>query len=101
MKTITLKMEGYIVRGVSDLTHWGGGNACIEMEKFHVQKINKKVLLENINDNGFGVQSINGAICDIYENYEGREVFLKTTVVGKVSAHTKKYYENLTGGFIS
>jgi hypothetical protein len=34
MKTLTLKRIGYTIKGVSDLTHWGGGNACIIMDRF-------------------------------------------------------------------
>lgn len=94
MKTLTLKRTGYTVKGISDLTHWGGGNACIVMDKFTVNKIDNKTLKENINDGQFGVQSINGAICDIYENFEGTLKFLKTVKIGKISKHTEEYYEN-------
>lgn len=93
-KTLTLGMTGYIVKGVSDVEMWGGGNGCIEMDGFRVRgKIEEKTLLESINDGGFGVQKINGAICDIYEDYEGTLVFAKTITVGKVSEHTWNFYE--------
>ena len=91
MKTLILKKTGYIVKGISDLTPWGGGNACIEMEPFAVKTIDTKTLLTNINDGGYGVQNINGAICDIYENYEGTLKFYKTVTVGKVSETTREY----------
>ena len=81
MKTLILKKTGYIVKGISDLTPWGGGNACIEMEPFAIKTINTKTLLANIN----------GAICDIYENYEGTLKFYKTVTVGKVSETTREY----------
>lgn len=92
-KTITLKKTGYYVTGVSDLTMWGNDPGCISMKPFLVKDIKKKTLLENINDNGFGVQSINGAICDIYEDYEGTHRFLTTVTVGKVNDFTIEYYE--------
>jgi len=92
MKTITLKKTGYYVTGVSDLTLWGNEPGCIIMKPFRINNIKKRTLLENINDNQFGVQSINGAICDINENYEGTHRFLKTVIVGKVSDHTVEYY---------
>ncbi len=92
MKTLTLKKTGYTIKGVSDLTMWGGGNGCIEMKPFEVKDIKKKTLLENINDNGFGVESINGAIFDIYENFEGFLKYHSKITIGKVSEYTEKYY---------
>jgi hypothetical protein len=53
MKKLTLKKTGYTVKGTADLTLWGGGNASIEMQSFDVNSIDKKTLLDNINDNGF------------------------------------------------
>jgi hypothetical protein len=92
--SIKLKFTNYYVTGVADLTLWGGGNAAIVMEPFMVDILHKSVLLENLNDSGFGVESINGAVCDIYKNYEGYNVFFKERiVVGKVSEYTKKTYE--------
>ena len=93
-KTLELKMVGYTVKGISDLNPWGGGNACIEMTPFKVSRINKKALIDNINDSGFGVENINGAICDIYEDYEGTLRYLKTVRVGKISKNTETHYEN-------
>ena len=92
MKTLTLKKTGYTVKGVSDLTLWGGGNACIEMKPFEIKDIKKKTLLTNINDNGFGVENINGAICDIYENFEGTLRYYKTITIGKVSEYTENFF---------
>jgi hypothetical protein len=89
MKTITLKQDGFIIKGVADLTLWGGGQGSIDMKSFKVQSL--KDIKKNLNDNGFGVQSINGAVVQIYENYEGHEVFLKDKVIGKVSDSTFNY----------
>jgi hypothetical protein len=94
MKTLTLKKTGYTVKGTTDLTLWGGGNASIEMTNFEVDNIDKKTLLENLNDNGFGVEKINGAVCDIYENFEGTLKFLKTVTVGKISDNTENNHYN-------
>ena len=93
-KSKTIKQTGYLVHGISDLTMWGGGNACIEMKSFVLSKTpTKKMLLQNINDNGFGVQSINGAICDIYRLYEyGVKEHLKTVNVGDISESTQDFY---------
>lgn len=101
MKTITLKHTGYYVTGVSDLTPWGGGNACIQMAPFYVigeKEPTDQELLDNINDAGFGVQSINGAICDVFEQYEGHgeKVHINPTnrTVGSVSESTQNYYND-------
>ncbi len=93
MKTITLKKVGYVVKGVADLTAWGGGNGCIPMKPFTVKDIRQKTLLANINDNGFGVKSINGGICNIYEDFEGTLRFYKTIEVGKISDNTREYLQ--------
>ena len=95
MENLTLKFTGYTIKGHADLTLWGGGNASIEMKPFNVKSIKEKTLLSNINDNGFGVQSINGAICDIYKNYEGTLRYFKSIEVGSVSDNTRDYYEAL------
>jgi len=99
-KTITLSLVGYEIRGVSDLTPWGGGNACIEMAPFMTETPEKRDIYEKINDNGFGVESINGAICHIFEVYADEwgnkmKKFLKTTTVGKVSRQTREFEESI------
>lgn len=93
MKTITLKFTDYVIKGVSDLLMWGGNNGCIEMKPFHVT--NLKDIKKNLNDSGFGVERINGAICGIYENYEGTLRYIETITVGKVSEQTEEYYNHL------
>ena len=90
MKTKTLKFSGYVIKGIADLTLWGGDNASIQMKPIYLDEKqfdinNPETLMEHLNDNGFGVQSINGALCEIYENYEGYTEFIDTVIVGKVS----------------
>lgn len=95
MKTITLKKVGYFITGTSDLTPWGGGNACISMRSFTTKKTTKRELLKGINDNGFGVRSINGAVCDIWELFEqGHKQYSKTIIVGSVSDYTYETHYN-------
>jgi len=86
MKEITLKLTGYYVTGTADITLWGGGDTCIEMEPFNVKTI--KEIPDNINDSGFGVESINGAVCSIFRNYEGTHVYARTIIIGDVSELT-------------
>jgi len=92
MKSITLNFTDYVIKGIADVKSWGDGNACIEMAPFHVK--NLKDIKDNLNDNGFGVESINGAICDVYLNYEGTLKYSKTITIGKVSARTEEYYNH-------
>lgn len=94
MKTLILQRTGYVIKGVSDLKPWGGGNACIEMSAFKTKTIQVKEIMQGINDNGFGVEKINGAICDIYEDFEGTLRFVKNIIVGKISDYTQEYYNN-------
>lgn len=94
-KSIKLNFTNYRVAGVADVTMWGGGRACIEMTPFTVDKLDKTSLLEGINDGGFGVQSINGAVCDVSENFEGHLVFKESIAVGKVSKHTMDYHSEI------
>jgi len=91
-KSVRLKFTNYKVSGLADVFIWGGGRACIEMTPFTVTNLNKETLLEKINDGGFGVERINGAICDVSENFEGHLVFKETLTVGNVSEHTFDHY---------
>lgn len=93
MKQLTLELTGYHIEGTSDLTLWGGGNASIIMQPFEVKRI--RDIKDGLNDAGFGVESINGAVCAIYRNYEGTHVFARTIAVGTVSDDTvESYYSN-------
>ncbi len=92
MKEITLKLKGYKVDGMADVMPWGGGNACIAMDMFTVKSI--KDIKNNLNDNGFGVESINGAVCAIYRDYGICDVYARTIFIGDVSQYTIDcYYE--------
>ena len=90
MKQLVLKLTGYHITGTADVTQWGGGNASIEMEPFNIQHIRE--LRNGINDSGFGVESINGAVCDIYRNYEGTHVYSRTLLIGSISSCTLECY---------
>lgn len=94
--TITLSLTGYHIQGTADITLWGGGKACIEMTPFKVPTLEGVDLRAHINDNGFGVERINGAVCNVFENYEGHLVFKETLLVGRVSNFTlEKHNEGL------
>ncbi len=93
MKKVTLNHVGYYISGLSDLTLWGGGNANIEMKPFTVKRLRE--IRTKINDNGFGVQNINGAICDVYDLYEHNyKEYNRTITINKISEYTFECYIN-------
>ena len=92
-KSIRLKFTNYIIKGTTFLTLWVGGESSIEMDPFEVDNISEETLLANINDAGFGVQSINGALCHIYCNYEGYERYFGFTKVGKIPDNYEEFFD--------
>jgi hypothetical protein len=95
MKTKTIKHIGYVINGTADLTLWGDGNASITMKPIIIKDINFDYNNEDnikplLNDNGFGCQSINGAIIDISELYECnvQELIKSEVTIGNVSDNT-------------
>lgn len=87
MKSITLELTDYVIKGIADITDWYSQGGCIEMKSFNIKSL--KEIKDNLNDNGFGVQSINGAICDVYRNYEGTLKYARTLYIGNISEHTQ------------
>lgn len=98
---ITLKLSHFEVRGVADVTAWGGGTGCIEMKPFKVASSTDKELLKaGLNDSGHGVKSINGGVCDVYAVYSDDDgatakKFIETVTVGKVPDFTMEYYNQI------
>ena len=96
-KTKTLKQDGFAFTGTADLNLWGGGNACIEMESWEAP--NEKVKLEDLNDAGFGVESINGAIVEVWEVYRDKNnhtirEWIETQEIGEISDDTYRGHNN-------
>ena len=91
-KKLTLHLSGYRIKGVADITLWGGDAACIEMTPVKLRILDKDDLMQHLNDGGFGVQSINGAIVDIFEDYEGTLQYSETIEIGNVTGYTRQYY---------
>jgi hypothetical protein len=82
MKTLILKRNGFIIKGTASVTSWGGGEGSISMTPFHVKRL--KEIKNKWNDGGFGVEKINGAICEIYDNFGQCENYRRQIVVGDV-----------------
>lgn len=93
MKNKILRRDGFYVSGVADLTLWGCGKGSIEMRPFTCQHLREA--REKLNDNGFGVENINGAICDVFRLYEnGYKEFGRTVRIGKVAEYCEEAYYN-------
>jgi hypothetical protein len=91
MKSKILRREGFFVSGVADLNLWGGGKGSIEMKPFACQHIREA--RGKLNDNGFGVEKINGAICDVFRLYEnGYKEFARTVRIGNVAEYAEESY---------
>lgn len=82
MRNLTLKLSDYAIKGIASVIPWGGGEASIEMNVFNVSSL--KDIKENLNDSGFGVQEITGAVVEVYRNYQGTLVYSRTLTIGKV-----------------
>ena len=69
MDTITLEKTGYRVSGKAYVTFWDGGKGFVEMKPYLIEKLTITEILKGVNDNGFGVASIDGADCWVDEVY--------------------------------
>lgn len=69
-KTVTLKLHHFQISGIACVTMWGGGNGTIEMKPFTVASVETDdLIVAGLNDNGFGVSSINSAQVNIFAVY--------------------------------
>jgi hypothetical protein len=73
MKTKTIAQLGYLIKGHTMVTLWGGDIGYLGFSESIIllEDFSKESLLGCINDNGFGVQGFNNAEIDIYDIYEG------------------------------
>lgn len=86
MEEITLKRIGYKVEGVAKVNPWIGATGYIKMIPFNLTDISDDTLKKNLNDSGFGVRSIEGAVCMISELFE----------MGFTKYHSTKNIGNIT-----
>ncbi len=97
-KTIKFVHDGYAFTGTADVTDWYGQGGAIEMGGWEAPVL--RVGLSDLNDSGFGVQSINGGIVEVWEVYKNPKTdttvreWLTTKVIGEVSDFTEEYHGN-------
>lgn len=94
---IEMSFKTYYVNGITCGTDWYGNKGFIPMTGFYTDKIDKETLSENINDSGFGLQSIDGAILSIFSVYEDKEgtssqKFLKEKRIGTIHDGAEKAF---------
>ena len=91
---VVLKFKGFKVTGTTFVTCWGGGSGNIGLKPFSLDEVTDETLLDNLNDNGFGVQSIDGGVCDIWAVYgDNHTVFQETVTVGRVPDDWEEIHE--------
>lgn len=90
-KEIKSKLIGFAISGVATLSMWGGGTGTIEMRREFIpaKKFSKDAILGCVNDNGFGVESIDSAEICVYCVYQSEqdsqtEVYDRTLFAGKI-----------------
>lgn len=86
-------LSSYSIEGYVNVTFWGGDKGVLQMSPFSFElgKLTHKKLLNEINDGGFGVRSINSAEIDIFLNYtNGEKIFYKTIKISN-PIHTKHF----------
>lgn len=72
-KQMTVNQIGFIIVGMSALNLWGGGSGTIPMEPVKLMQNTyptTEQIREAVNDNGFGVESILGAVVRVDTLYE-------------------------------
>ena len=72
-KTITVQAIGFQIVGLTALALWGGGEGVIPMEPVKLAQEGfptQEQIREAINDNGFGVECMEGAIVRVDTLYE-------------------------------
>jgi len=96
-KKKVLKFRSFLIKGYADVMHWGGGRGLVPMNSFRMTDGTdfNEVLEKSLNDGGFGVQSINGAIVEIYCDYSGYQELLQTGTVNDV---LPEFWERYTEG---
>ena len=64
-QTMTIKQVGFQIVGMTALALWGGGEATIPMQPVKLHQENfptEEQIREAVNDNGFGVECMEGAM---------------------------------------
>ena len=90
VKTKEINQIGIVVGGEATLSLWGGGTGTIEMEEYFLplDKVTPKNILRCVNDNGFGVESIDAAKIDLYIKYDNGSKEYDRTIIADSKIHS-------------
>lgn len=75
-KTITLELTNYIIRGEVSVIDCNGKENALFMDDYYVDTPDLDSIKAGLNTSRFGVQKVLSASIDIYENYDGYEVYV-------------------------
>ena len=75
-KTITLELTNYIIRGEVSVIDCNGKENALFMDDYYVDAPDLDSIKAGLNTSRFGVQKVLSASIDIYENYDGYEVYV-------------------------
>ena len=100
--TMTVKAIGFQIVGMAALALWGGGEGTIPMEPVRLDQENfptEQQIREAINDHGFGVECIEGAVVRVDALYEyGAKVYGEAQFVNLAGYSDKHVLEVLSNG---
>lgn len=89
-RSITLPFSHFVCQGYAQVNMWGGGKGRIKMDSFRISDgYTEDQLKQCVNDGGFGCDSIDGAIIDMYAVYTDgiteAKRYVKTVTSGTVT----------------
>lgn len=66
--TRTVTVTGYRMTGTAGITYWGGGTGTVDMDQVNFDHLpDRNEMAPEVNDGGFGCQSIDSAIVVLEE----------------------------------
>lgn len=81
IRETTVPKQKFYCSGTSKINLWGGGSGIITMDPFKIEikddeKLTTKIVFNNINDGGFGCESVVSCNIDINQEVEVIREFL-------------------------
>lgn len=95
---ITVKQIGYQIVGLTALALWGGGEGTIPMEPVKLTQEDfptEQQIRDAINDNGFGVECMEGAVVRVDTIYEHGAKTYGDALFVNLSRYSDKHVANV------
>lgn len=94
-QTMNIKQVGYQIVGMTALDLWGGGEGVIPMEPVKLTQESfptTEQIRESINDNGFGVQAMEGAVVRVDTIWEhGAKTYGEAQYINLENGYTDRH----------